>query len=407
MDRCIIAISHSNYRIKSAGIEKFIQETSLQIMRSGLHILQVFPVIEINKVLRKQYVAVNYDGVFNGIYREDYLYSALNNICDNKNIEYVGIDIHQLHGWNLKNLTSVILELNVPVNFYVHDYATVSSKVLADTNQYVQRYPISCFGEADIKKFEEFENFFSAIFVQVKKVVAPSLIAGENWCKSYPSFRDKLVIRKHLSCSGSRVMAKNISQPIRIGYLGSTASHKGFAYWEKLVALLGESQDYSFYYFGRDTRAMPGVKKVQVDFHNKDSKSMTECILQEKIDVVFLWSTWQETYCYTYYEAAAAGCYVLTNAKSGNIQFQVKANDDGKVFDSFDDCLDYLNNLAQIKKDVSEFQSRRDVPAYVPNPNIADLIPGTEMREKRNICKKTCKSYILSFVYRVLRGNYK
>ena len=67
MDRCIIVISHSNYRIKSAGIEKFISDTTRQIISSGIHVLHIFPVIELNKKIGKDFIGFNYDGLFRGI----------------------------------------------------------------------------------------------------------------------------------------------------------------------------------------------------------------------------------------------------------------------------------------------------------------------------------------------------
>ena len=44
----------------------------------------------------------------------------------------------------------------------------------------------------------------------------------------------------------------------------------------------------------------------------------------KKIDIAFLWSICPETFSFTLYESLAAGCYVITNPASGNIQDVIK-----------------------------------------------------------------------------------
>ena len=47
---------------------------------------------------------------------------------------------------------------------------------------------------------------------------------------------------------------------------------------------------------------------------------MVESLRWNQIDVALLWSTVAETFSFTMHEALAAGCFILTNPNSGNIQ---------------------------------------------------------------------------------------
>jgi glycosyltransferase involved in cell wall biosynthesis len=53
---------------------------------------------------------------------------------------------------------------------------------------------------------------------------------------------------------------------------------------------------------------------------------MIDALRKNEIDVAFLWSICPETFSFTLYEALAAGCFVITNPASGNIQAYIKAN---------------------------------------------------------------------------------
>lgn len=418
MEKCIIVISHSNYRIKSAGIEKFISDTSEQITSKGIHILHIFPVIELNKKLVGEYVGINYDGNFDGIYPESHIYDDIAELGIKKKVAFIGVDIHQLHGWDLRHLEEGLSRLNLPINIFVHDYEMVSAKALLHDNENTdssnfqqkhqsQRYPVSCYGEANPTRFAEIENFLASISPRVEKVVAPSTIAGKNWCNCFPLFEGRMVVREHLKCVESLRKEKVAHDGIRIAYLGSKAQHKGYAFWKRLVSSFADNDNYTFFYFGKNDSNVLGVQDVHVDFQDPTCPSMTEQLHYQGIDIAFLWSTWQETYCYTYYEAFAAGCFILTNAQSGNIQFQVQSNKSGVIFQSLEQCISYLKDLDQLEKTMLDFH---DVcRSFKPNPDIHDLIFENHGKKiyKRTATKHAYKSIVLSFIYKVLCGDYK
>ena len=67
MNDCVILISHSNYRIKSAGVEKYIGEITELFQRKKIQSIHFFPIIEVNKRSRffgREYAGVHYNGQF-------------------------------------------------------------------------------------------------------------------------------------------------------------------------------------------------------------------------------------------------------------------------------------------------------------------------------------------------------
>lgn len=187
MDSCIIVISHSNYRIKSAGVEKFISDTTQQIITSGIHVLQIFPVIELNRKIGKDFLGFNYDGSFRGIYPEANMYDDIAELGQKENVAFIGVDVHQVHGWNLEYLEECLSLLDLPINIFVHDYEMLSAKSLMIDKENIiddekirmssPEGPVSCFGESNLVRFTEINKFLILVAPKVEKIVAPSVVA--------------------------------------------------------------------------------------------------------------------------------------------------------------------------------------------------------------------------------------
>lgn len=419
MDSCIIVISHSNYRIKSAGVEKFISDTTQQIITSGIHVLQIFPVIELNRKIGKDFLGFNYDGSFRGIYPEANMYDDIAELGQKENVAFIGVDVHQVHGWNLEYLEECLSLLDLPINIFVHDYEMLSAKSLMIDKENIiddekirmssPEGPVSCFGESNLVRFTEINKFLILVAPKVEKIVAPSVVAKKNWCRCFPFLASKTVVREHLEVKGGSIQKKKTHDgPIRIAFLGSTATHKGYLFWKKLVAYFAGNEEYAFFYFGKDENDAFGVENVYVDFQDPDCPSMVDQLLSRDIDIAFLWSTWQETYCFTYYEAVSAGCFVLTNKESGNIQFQVQKCKTGAAFDDFSQCINYLNAYDKVRRILHIYRDTNVLNCYAPNPDIEDLVFEKEGKEislpNRH---KSRKALLLTSLYKAMRGDYK
>ena len=129
------------------------------------------------------------------------------------------------------------------------------------------------------------------------------------------------------------------------------------------------------------------------------------------IDIAFLWSICPETYCYTYYEAIEAGCFVFTNCHSGNIHDEVMKYSNGISFSSISKCIDYLKNYKLTKETLDKFTAQGEKPINVRtndslignmNDYKNDIVPRDDLIPINNKCN-IHKSYIISLIYKILR----
>ena len=104
MNKCIVAISHSNYLYRNAGTEKCMREISNILRGVGIHYLQIFS-FEDNSRLNllcnmTNKVGVNLDDKFIGIFRKDSLPQVMKRLEYTDNLEYIGVHIHNLLNHN-------------------------------------------------------------------------------------------------------------------------------------------------------------------------------------------------------------------------------------------------------------------------------------------------------------------
>ena len=81
--------------------------------------------------------------------------------------------------------------------------------------------------------------------------------------------------------------------------------------------------------------------------------------MEEKIDLVLLWSIMPETFSYTLYESMAAGCFVITHKNSGNIAITIKQNNKGEIIDNEADLIALLTqNHDDLFRVILDFQDQ-------------------------------------------------
>jgi glycosyltransferase involved in cell wall biosynthesis len=105
---------------------------------------------------------------------------------------------------------------------------------------------------------------------------------------------------------------------------------------------------------------------------------MLDALRTHRIDVAFLWSVWPETFCFTLHEAMAAGCYVVTNPNSGNIQATVVQANCGKVFASEEEVVAWFESgrLIQAARKFRNEEAR--FGSLVLTPGSYKIVFGTE-----------------------------
>lgn len=411
-EKCILYVSSTNYKLVSAGTEKFMGGVIDSFKEKCIHSLHFFPLVNINNKLKKigierNYVGVNYDGKFLGTYLVEDMLSAVEYIAGKHKLIYDRVIVNQLHSWNLKILTKLFDSLELPIILVVHDYMMVCPYMMRRDSSAlrcggaIDRPSIEHCGnckytELGREHFEVINNFLIDNREQIFRVIFPSYSVKTNWLKVFPYLIEKCVVRPHLQYEILEE-EKKWNHKIRIGYLGYISDIKGYSEWKQLMERL-DKEKFEFYYFGGaiEQAENDGAKGILVDFNRPELPGMVEQLRRNKIDIAFLWSNCQETYSYTYYEAFEAGCWVVTSLYSGNIADQVLKNGNGKVFSNLNDCIEFLMNL-QGKTGTARIINVKT------NSSLIEFAP-EKLIISNNLCKKGKRpNYIMSYLYSHLR----
>ena len=215
-------------------------------------------------------------------------------------------------------------------------------------------------------KAKVFHRFWAELFHLSQRIVCPSRIISEAFFLFYPDVeRKKLLTMEHQTFSGLGQKTCPPHDKLRIAYLGSKGTHKGWELFHRLSRNSTLAKRYAFYHFGDGfpTDDAP-IKHVTYSYRAGGPESVVEKLLEEVIDIIFLWSMIPESYSYTVHEAYCAGLPILTNENSGNIAWKVdKGVIYGKVFRNANDLVHFLMD----EKSVSSFLDDNT------NPNLSHM----------------------------------
>jgi glycosyltransferase involved in cell wall biosynthesis len=163
------------------------------------------------------------------------------------------------------------------------------------------------------------------------------------------------------------------NDPIRIAYVGQGVRQMGWEAWRLLVNKF-VLDDYEFFHLG----SWAGKHREyfeQVSTSRLKRTVMIDALQRNWIDVLFLWPIYRETFSFVFYEAIAAGCFVITSNQSGDVADYVKEHGNGMVFERFEAVQAYLSDPATLRKDLLDFRRRYPNAFTLETHNsIADLI---------------------------------
>ena len=141
-----------------------------------------------------------------------------------------------------------------------------------------------------------------------------------------------------------------------MAFPGYPLDYKGWPVWLRLSEALHENKDFKFFHFSNRQGEEGYYKRIDVTVTKEYRNAMIDSLKWNQMDVALLWSTVAETFSFTLYEALAAGCFILTNPKSGNIQDYIKRNPKrGMIFEDEDALLEAFES-GEIVERVKTYQ---------------------------------------------------
>lgn len=389
-NKLIVTFVHSNYRLISAGTEKFVREYSSLLEKNTYNSLTFFSMAKRKNI---RLVGVIYNGLFIGLYQYELISEIISGIMSKYKLVLNSLCIQHLKNHDLEYIKNVIEEFEVPVNVFIHDYYALcinSRMISSDGNSCGFEKPnkekcLGCqFSSMAIKHFNSTYEFYKSIDDNLNKVIVPSMFVEKILCNTFPFLERKIVVRPHLVFEG-RSELKEISGKIKIAYVGAQIEDKGFNEWIKLVEYLTKTHpnDYEFYYFGFGNKKINNVKNIYVAVSDKESKPM-ECYLKEYgINCALLWSHCEETYSYVYYEMALAGIFVITNLNSGNVSEEVLDKKNGIAFTDLNMVYDWFSKPEKVVESINEYRTSDRFAPKIASENNEMFLPKSCIASKQ------------------------
>lgn len=424
--RYVITISYGDYRKGSGGTDKVILAHKELFLENNISMIHIYACNKIGvriRIKRKDLWEVINDDKYCGIYTTSQL---CRNVYDLSKKGYILSDvfIHHFNNINLDEMTKLLNYIKVPIKFYLHDYMSVCPKGgLVDTNGYFcgcsepnsdKCSKCNYYTEDNQERLNEIKKFFK-YFKKRLTFIAPSPTAKEVWVNTYSNYVNQVKTIYHQKLQG--IYKENVKEikdgePIKIAFVGYQRPLKGAKIWnDAIIRLHNLGVNERFYQFGRTEELYDFVQQIEVDV-SKNINDMVEKLRENNIDVAVLWSLWPETYSYTYYEAYASNCFVLTSKKSGNIAVQTNNNGNGIVTENeyqlFEELLDE-NNLRR-KINYWRKNGKKGPETICENDEILKLLTKSLMRfEVKKKIKVTELVVVLHYrilreIYRILKG---
>lgn len=371
MEKLVVSFMHSNYLIRPYGTEKFVRELSSSMKKNKINHLCFFSMYH---DYGSKSVGVIFNDKFVGIYKYFNIKELLIKYVVNYDLSLSSIHIHNFLNHDLEYIKELIKFLNVNVYVFAHDFYLICNEYkLIDSNFKFCGFQvpscdkcINCKNNKNgIKHFKIMNEFMFSIDRQLKFIVCPSDFVKEKLSISYPSLKNKMLVRPHLNLEGN-LFCKPLKGPIRVAFAGLQVDDKGYGFWKKIIHELAVSSknDYQFYYLGTGQERNDSVKNVYVSTVEQGEDAMSKAIKDNQIDIVFMWTQCPETYSYVYYETLINGVFIITNINSGNVKDEVNNRKNGKVFADFDSCIDYFKNSKMIVTDINNYRCNN---SRIPN----------------------------------------
>jgi len=358
----VIAFSHSDYLISLGGTEKVLHQEQNELAIRGISYIQIYGIPDDGSEYQElpgQRVGLNIDGVPAGTFTMIQLVLILSILVEDGRLRILAAHMHHLMRFHLPGVKFLLSVIHFErIRVFVHDYYTICPQfnLLKNGKDF-------CGGtctDGDCSFFEKKKIHFFRLNEFFKdldfEVITPSEVAAGIWLKDYPEYGERVRIVPHLVYkempikNGDRL--KRLTTPmyrLRIAFLGREDLSKGLESWWRLVSCPELSKQYDFFHLGAAGIQKPGVRYVDVSFLKDGNNAMVKALNENKIDAVFLWSIWPETYSFTLYESFSANCFVITNPMSGNIAAQLDASSRGIIFDDEQQLWDAMQDTGRIK----------------------------------------------------------
>ena len=310
--------------------------------------------------------------------------------------------------WLLKSIS------DVPISVFLHDYylCCESYNLINSNGSYCGGNGLSsimCSRCAHYRNSVRLEKAIWGLFSSVMdriQYVCPSETVREIFLRLHPKCESRCAVVPHQVFQGSytgNLEEVSSSEKIRVAYLGSQMTIKGWDIWIELVARYKNRYDFLILNNQSDPR-LRGVRRVFVEYSAEQPDAMVDSLRNERVDIAVMWSSVPETYSYTCMEAFASNVYIVTGRDSGNIADFVSSHDAGIVLSDAQDLFDLFQHPNDLLHQLNTFKSSHPGGPMELLDNNALIVGSSVERNGRNLVDAViCKDRLIEMFFNPLR----
>lgn len=340
--KLIFSFSHDDFTEHVGGVQLLLRR-ELELLRgrsyAHVHLFPEYPLAFIEPSDEPVSLGVLVNGKLAGFFRSDDVAAALARARPaSLDASFV---IHSLLGHNVNQTIALLEKCGMTEGLlWLHDYSPIYNnfKLLRNDVEYCG-YPregtlareLCEFARADFCHAREFKKIFDRFDV---KLVSPSQAALDIWRAAGVIHAKSEHVVEHVQLvpeSRSDGTPQASERPLRIGFLGYPAFHKGWPVFQELALRFADDRRYEFHHLGKGRVGGLRATYHEVTASEDRPDAMRQAVADAAIDVVLLWSIWPETFCLTAYEAIAGGAFLIANPHSGNVVSAIAQTGQGSI----------------------------------------------------------------------------
>ena len=353
-----VSISHDDYLRHAGGVQKFIATESKESQKRGFNYLHLCPAVPSIQLVEgsEATLLINCtlnDEFFGTLTAEDLHYVLDSLLKKNSKALYAGV-IHSAMGWNVSSLSKIFEPTFLHRFFYAHDYYALCPEWRLLRNNIEpcdapDQASVNC--EICAHSFNRSKHIesFSKIFKSINpKLIFPSRCAETIFKNAAPDYSLSSVTVPHMIVQNHDLHElkeiKREPKNFRIAFCGHPSAHKGFFHFSELVNQMCGIKGFDFLHFGSEDGHLIGVEFIKADLVNGISV-MTSLLEEHAVDLVYVGSTWRETFNFIAYEATQAGAALISLKTSGNVADFIAEYDIGIVAEDVSEISHYLKSV--------------------------------------------------------------
>jgi len=340
--KLIVSFSHDDFTRHVGGVQLLLRR-ELQLFRdrgdAHVHLYPEYPLPFIDASGEAISLGVLVNGKHAGFHRARDIAAALGRA--RPATLAANFVIHSLLGHNVDQSADLLASCGLSDGLlWLHDYSPIYNnfKLLRNDVEY-RGFPregtiareLCEFARADFCHAREFGKLFDRFRI---RLVSPSQAALDVWQEAGVLRAASDHVVEHVTLipeAASAAPAPTAARPLRIGFLGYPAVHKGWPVFQELVLRFRDDPRYEFHHLGKGRVGGLPVEYHEVLASETSPDAMRAAVAAAELDVVLLWSIWPETFCLTAYEAIAGGAFLITNPDSGNVAAAIAKTGQGVI----------------------------------------------------------------------------